>query len=168
MMASDEGKKIIREGFAPLVKAAFKDPETARFAAASGLSGQQTAPGDRQAAASFLAHTNMDNRPYGTFRYVTFANLVRGSSDVAKWAPSILESMPSPLPDNYWVHIAAHPWSSLTYKDAGDAYLQTFDASNAWLAYDLGREVDPDWRLGTMQALSAFEDQLRTAQPDFF
>jgi hypothetical protein len=76
--------------------------------------------------------------------------------------------MPSPLVDNYWVHIAAHPWSSLTYKDAGDAYLQVYDMGDAWLAYDLGREIDPDWRAGTMKALSDFEDQLRATQPDVF
>jgi len=168
MMASADVRKVVADGVRPLLQRAYRDPETSRFALASGLAGKPMAPGERQAAASFLAHENMDDRPYGTFRYVTFANLVRGSSDVAQWGPSILKSMPSPLADNYWVHIAAHPWSSLTYKDAGDAYLQTFDTSDAWLAYDLGREIDKDWRLGTMQALSAFEDQMRTAQPDFF
>ncbi len=168
LMTSEEGRKVVGDGVRPLLQKAYQDPETARFALASGLAGKPMAPADRQAAASFLAHTNMDDRPYGTFRYVTFANLVRGSNDVGKWDPSILKSMPNPLVDNYWVHIAAHPWSSLTYKDAGDAYLQTYDASNAWLAYDLGREVDKDWRLGTMQALSAFEDKLRMTQPDVF
>ncbi len=168
LMTSKDVSKTVGDQVRPLLQKAYQDPETARFALASGLAGKPMSPGERQAAASFLAHANMDDRPYGTFRYVTFANLVRGSSDVAQWGPSILKSMPSPLVDNYWVHIAAHPWSSLTYKDAGDAYLQTFDAGNAWLAYDLGREVDKDWRSGTMQALSAFEDQLRITQPDFF
>jgi hypothetical protein len=168
LMASEDGKKIIADGFRPLMQRAFQDPETSRFALASDLAGKPMAPGERQAAASFLAHANMDDRPYGTFRYVTFANLVRGSSDVGKWDPSILKSMPSPLVDNYWVHIAAHPWSSLTYKDAGDAYLQVYDMGDAWLAYDLGREIDPDWRAGTMKALSDFEDQLRATQPDVF
>jgi len=168
LMTSGDVRKTVGDEVRPLLQRAYQDPETAHFALASGLSGKPMTPSERQAAASFLAHDNLDDRPYGTFRYVTFANLVRGSSDVAQWGPSILKSMPSPLVENYWVHIAAHPWSSLTYKDAGDAYLQTFDASDAWLAYDLGREVDKDWRLGTMQALSTFEDQMRSAQPNFF
>jgi hypothetical protein len=168
LMTSGDVRKTVGDEVRPLLQRAYQDPETAHFALASGLSGKPMTPSERQAAASFLAHDNLDDRPYGTFRYVTFANLVRGSSDVAQWGPSILRSMPSPLVENYWVHIAAHPWSSLTYKDAGDAYLQTFDTSDAWLAYDLGREVDKDWRLGTMQALSTFEDQMRSAQPNFF
>jgi hypothetical protein len=168
LMASPEGVKTLQSELAPLVRKAALDPETARFLAASNLSSGAATPGDRQATASFLASVKMDDRPYGTFRLVTFANLVRGSGDVSKWDSSIFKSMPSPLANNYWVHIAAHPWSSLTYKDAGDAYLQAFDPSDAWLAYDLGREIDKDWRLGTMKALSTFEDQLRTAQPDFF
>lgn len=153
----------------PLVQAALSNPEAAMLLQINALAGDPSAPGDRQAAARALAAAStLDKLPFGTFRYVTFANLVRVSGDSSKWDPSIFKLMPSPLVDNYWMHIAAYPWASNAYKDAGDTYLANYDVVDAWLAYDLGRAVDADWVSGPMAKLGAFEKQLRSMQPDFF
>ncbi|MDF2901037.1 MAG: hypothetical protein K0Q62_1096, partial [Phenylobacterium sp.] len=70
--------------------------------------------------------------------------------------------------DNYWIHIAAYPWASNAFKDAGDAYFESFDTPDAWLAYDLGRAVDPEWRSGVMARVGVMEADLRARHPEFF
>ena len=153
----------------PLIRAAAQDPAAARLLQVQALAGSATAAGDREAAARYLAGAReLDSLPFGAFRYVTFANLARVSPGAAKWDPAIFKAMPSPLVANFWTAIAAYPWASGPYKDAGDTYLQGFDAGHAWLAYDLGRAIDPDWRSGSMSYLARFEQQLRSTQPDFF
>jgi hypothetical protein len=146
-----------------------QDPDAGKFLDASNLAGDSAAPGDRQAAARYLAGARaLDALPFGTFRYVTFANLVRYSADSAKWDPAILKAMPQPLVDNYWTHIAAYPWASNAYKDAGDTYFAGYDTWDAWIAFDLGRAVDPESATATMSEIANMEAQLRSAAPDFF
>ena len=162
-------RKVIAGEIAPLVRRALQDPEAASFLQASALSGGPQVAGDRPAAAAYLAHAaDLDAIPFGTFRYVTFANLVRISPGSSKWDPAIFKAMPSPLVVGYWTHIAAYPWANGAFKDAGDTYLTGFDTPDAWLAYDLGRAVDPDWRSGPMAYVAHNEDTLRSRQPDFF
>jgi hypothetical protein len=150
----------------PLIR---QDPDANQLLDASTLAGDPKAQGDREAAARYLASaTALDALPFGTFRHVTFANLVRVSADSAKWDPAILKAMPQPLVDSYWTHIAAYPWASNAYKDAGDAYVEGYDMWDAWIAFDLGRAVDPDWRSAAMASVGELEGRLRTAAPDFF
>lgn len=153
----------------PVVRLALQDPATKRFMEASRLAG---APGDgttREQAARYLASaTQLDDLPFGTFRYVTYANLVRGTQDASGWDPAIASAMPRELVDNYWIHIAAYPWAANVYKDAGDTYLSGYDAPMAWLAYDLGRAVDPAWRDGPTRQVEQLEVHLREVAPDFF
>lgn len=144
------------------------DPEAARLMAISDLAGDAQAPGDRQAAARFLSSPRMEGLAYGTFRNVTYANLLTTSPASKDWDPTIRAAMPPNRVDNYWIHIQAHPWSSNTFKDAGDAYYGAYDVVSAWTAFDLGRAVDPDWREGVMSAVGKFEGQMRQRQPDYF
>ncbi len=148
------------------VNEALKDTTAARYWVADGIAGGKGT--DKQQAANFLANAKFQGLPFGTYRYVTFANIVRGADDVARWDPAILKAMPQPIAANYWTHIAAYPWSSFAYKDVGDTYLQARDEEAAWLAFDLGRAVDPNWRIGPMGALANYETALRTTVPDFF
>ena len=153
----------------PLILAIKADPEALRFMQAGDLAGDHKAPGNREATARYLAFAReLDRVPFGTFRYVTFANLVRGSKDTSKWSPDIFKAMPTPLAQNYWTHIAAYPWASNAYKDLGDTEFADYNTPAAWLAFDLGRAVDKDWRNGVMKFLSDYEDRLRSGQPDFF
>ncbi len=158
------------QALAPLIRAALQDPQVARFAAASALSGAApNASGDRQEAARYIASAkSLDALPFGTFRYVTFANLVAGAKDAGKWDKAIFAAMPSPVVANYWTHIAAYPWSANAYKDAGDAYFRSFDTPKAWTAFDLGRAVDPDWRSSNLKSVANYEAVLESKEPDFF
>jgi hypothetical protein len=144
------------------------DPAVARVFQASNVAGGQGASADRQAAARDLMAANLDSVPFATFRNVTLANIVRDSGDVSKWDPAIFASAPKDLTDNYWIHIRAYPWASNAYADAGRSYMASYDMAHAWLSFDLGRAVDPDWRSGVMAATGALEDRLRQDQPDFF
>jgi len=110
---------------------------------------------------------NLDKIEFGTFRYVTFANLVRISGGTKKWDKAIFEKMPS-LTDGYWKHIAAYPWASNAFKDLGDTWYVQFEAFRAWEAWDLGRAVDPDWPRGSMQSVTKLEQNIRSAMPDNF
>jgi hypothetical protein len=153
----------------PLLQKAGSDPAASMFVQTQFLSGSAQAAGDRQAAARYLAEaTTMDQMPFGTFRYVTFANLVRISPGSSKWDPAIFKHMPPALVDDYWTHIAAYPWAANAYKDLGDDYIAGYNTLNAWLAFDLGREVDPNWQDGPMAEVAAYEKKLRLAQPEFF
>ncbi|MDP3635281.1 hypothetical protein [Phenylobacterium sp.] len=154
---------------AVLTRKLLDTPDVAQLMTANALAGSADSPGNREAAARYLANAGkMDAMAFGTFRRVTYANLVRNSPDTEKWDAKIAASMPASLVDNYWIHIAAHPWSSNTFKDAGDSYLGGYDTPSAWAAFDLGRAVDPDWRAGPMAGLARYEAALRANEPDFF
>ncbi|MAK80782.1 hypothetical protein [Phenylobacterium sp.] len=142
--------------------------DVAAFDLANSLAGDPRAEGDREAAARFLVSDTMASAPFNTFRYVTYANLIRGVGDTSGWDPAIAQSMPASLTDAYWLHVVAYPWASGAYKDVGDAYFGTYQPVEAWAAYDLGRAVDPGWASGPMKAVETFERQLRAREPDFF
>jgi hypothetical protein len=142
--------------------------EVAAFDLANSLAGNPRAEGDREAAARFLVSDTMALAPFNTFRYVTYANLIRGAGDTSDWDPMIAQRMPASLTDAYWLHVVAYPWASGAYKDVGDAYFGAYQPMEAWAAYDLGRAVDPEWARGPMAAVKAFEGQLREREPDFF
>lgn len=142
--------------------------EAAKLMEASDLAGSKGAEPAREASALYLSGAeNLDQIDFGTFRYVTFANLVRISQDTKKWDKAIFEKMPS-LTDNYWKHIAAYPWASNAFKDLGDTWYSQFEAFRAWEAWDLGRAVDPDWQLSSMKSVAEFEKRIRTAMPESF
>ena len=178
-LATGAGQSALPEVKADLA-AIFADDAAARFMNVTNLAGGEggKSAADREAAARYLATVNLDGLPFATFRYLTFANLVAGSGDTSRWDPAIFKAMPSPLVDNYWVHIAAYPWASNAYKDVGDYYLRGYQTPDAWIAYDLGRAVDPDWRqtptppnasaVAPIYTVSGLEDQLRSDFPDFF
>lgn len=153
----------------PALRATMRDPAVARFMAVNNLAGDSRQAGDREAAATYLAGAReMDAMAFGTFRMLTYANLVRGSKNADKWNAPARAGMPARVEDLYWIHIAAYPWASNAFKDVGDAYLQDFDAPTAWLAYDLGRAVDPAWRHGVMIHVEGLESNVRKGAPDFF
>ncbi len=152
----------------PAVAAAMQDPRAARFMAVSSAAGSRD-PASRRASAKWLSEQgDMDALPFGAFSYVTFANLVTGATDADKWDAAIFKAMPPTLADDYWRAIAAYPWASGFYKDLGALYLANYDAEKAWLAFDLGRAIDPEWRSGPMASVAAMEDRVRAEQPDFF
>lgn len=151
------------------IRRVLRDPATLRFHNIGGLAGDPQAKGDREAAARFLASwSDMDRLRFGTFRHVTYANLLRVSEGAAEWSADTRAGMPAQLTDNYWIHIAAYPWAGNAYKDLGDTHLQAYMTPDAWLAYDLGRAVDPAWRAGTLAQVAAMEAQLARDHPEFF
>ncbi len=153
----------------PAMVRLFQDPSVIAFSQASDLAGDPRKAGDRQAAARFLSQAGqMDTLRFGTFRNVTYANLVGSARDIDTWDRAIAAAMPATPSDNYWVHIAAYPWASNAYKDVGDSHFRQFATPDAWLAYDLGRAVDPDWRTGMMGNVEKLEARLRAQAPDFF
>lgn len=153
----------------PILRVVLKDATASQLMAINDLAGDPKQPGDREAAARYLANAKfMDTLPFGTIRYVTFANIVRVSQDSEKWDPKIFQGMPAALTDDYLIHIAAYPWSANAYNDLGKAYMAEYDMPNAWMAFDLGRAVDPGWRDGPLSNIAAFEDRLRKTAPDFF
>lgn len=161
--------QTVRSQVIPLFTKAKADAAANTLWDSGGLAGDAQAPGDREAAARFLANaTALDRMTFGTFRYVTYANLLRMTAQAGKWDAAIRKAMPEDLVDNYWMHIAAYPWAGNVYKDVGDTYYAGYDPMNAWLAFDLGRTIDPDWRAGVLSGLAAYEDQLRLGELDFF
>ena len=161
--------QTVRSQVIPLFAKAREDRAAGMFWDINSLAGDMKAPGDREAAARFLANaTDLDRMTFGTFRYVTYANLFRMTPQADKWDPAIRNAMPQDLVDNYWTHIASYPWAGNVYKDAGDTYYAAYDPVNAWLAFDLGRAIDPDWRAGVLSGLASYEDKLRLNEPDFF
>jgi hypothetical protein len=144
------------------------DPGAARLQEINRLAGDPDAPGDRQAAARQLTSPELAGIPFGTFRFVTFANLMRAAKDSASWDPALFSVMHRDPADNYWTHIAAYPWASNAFADLGDYYLESWRATDAWLAFDLGRAIDPDWRLGVMSNVDGLEKKVRADNPDQF
>ena len=167
-LQSDPAKMEKLRRLAPSIRAAMAAPEVAEFNLASNLAGSAQPSSQREAAARYLAGADqLDKLTFGTFRYVTFANLVRTSSDATGWDKSIASHMPS-LADCYWTHIAAYPWASPAFKDLGDFWYTEFDTARAWQAWDLGRAVDPGWRGGPMQAVADLESRTTQAVPGNF
>ncbi len=167
-LQSDPAKMEKLQRLAPSLKIAMAAPEVAEFNSASMLAGSTQPSSRREAAARYLAGADkLDKLPFGTFRYVTFANLVRTSGDADAWDKSIAARMPS-LADCYWTHIAAYPWAGPAFKDLGDFWYAQFDTAKAWEAWDLGRAVDPGWRGGPMQAVVDLENRVRQAVPGNF
>ena len=161
--------QTIKSQVIPLFTKAKADAAANMLWDSGGLAGDAQAPGDREAAARFLANaTDLDQMTFGTFRYVTYANLFRMTSQAGEWDAAIRNAMPQDLVDNYWTHVASYPWAGNVYKDIGDTYYAAYDPLNAWLAFDLGRTIDTDWRGGVLSGLAAYEDQLQISEPDFF
>ena len=151
----------------PKIRASLQDQRAAQFWQANALSGDAKAPGDREAAAKYLAGAkSLDALPFGTFRYVTYANLATMTKSSDQWPVEIRSAMPQNLVDNYWRHIAVYPWAANAYMDAASTYV--FDPSNAWLAYDLGRAIDPQWRTSVLGGVVKYEQHLEATLPDFF
>lgn len=167
LMAEQAKMKQLRS-ILPSVQPFIGSNEAAQLMQASNLAGSKGAEPAREASALYLAGAeNFDQIDFGTFRYVTFANLVRISQGTEKWDKAIFEKMPS-LTDSYWTHIAAYPWASNAFKDLGDTWYSRFEAFRAWEAWDLGRAVDPDWQRASMQSVAEFEKRIRSAVPDSF
>ncbi|QUD89463.1 hypothetical protein [Phenylobacterium montanum] len=168
LIKGPDGPRILGRVRAVLAKIR-QDGEVSKFLEANRLAGSSDETGDRQAAARYLAGASaLDRLPFGTFRYVTFTNLVMMSKDASSWDKVIFSTMPPRPEDEFWTHIAAYPWASNAYKDLGDLYLDGFDADKAWLAFDLGRAVDKDWKAGNLRLPAEFEDRLRASQADAF
>jgi hypothetical protein len=149
--------------------AASKDISAATLWRGSEYVRYPNGPGNREDMALLLTDlAALDPLPFNTYRYVLFANLARTSSLSMKWNPGIFNLMPRPLVNNFWTHIAAYPWASSAYSEAADVYMADGDPFAAWLAYDLGRAVDKDWRDGEMAKATAIEQEIRSSQPDFF
>lgn len=165
-LLSPQGAAAVTEARG-LLRQALADREAARFFAASNLAAGAATPANRAAAARYLAGLKLEGLPFATFREVTFANLVQGGTD-GRADPALVRLMPGSLPDHYWRHVAAYPWASNVYKDLGDTYLRANDTDDAWLAYDLGRAIDSDWKGGVMRQVVAIEDSLRRTEPDLF
>ncbi len=119
-----------------------------------------------QALRNTAGATELDAMPFGTFRYITFANLV-SNSDTGKWDPAILAAMPS-VEDCFWKHIAAYPWTSSVFKDLGNRELSGYQTGKAWQAWDLGRAVDPQAANGAIADVAKLEAWVRAGHPDAF
>ena len=167
-MTGPDSRTIINE-IGPSIRIIMQNPDVAQFERANGLAGDARAAGNREASARYLAEArDLNYLRFGTFRNVTYANLARSTRDTKTWDPSIAAAMSAQVVDNYWIHIAAYPWASNAFTDAGDAYFESFDTPDAWLAYDLGRAVDPEWRSGVMARVGVMEADLRARHPEFF
>ncbi|MDV6330125.1 hypothetical protein [Asticcacaulis sp. 201] len=152
----------------PSLQLIFAETDSAQFMLASQLAGDGKATPQNEAAARYLANAKeLDALPFGTFRYVTFANLVRVSGDTSAWDKTTFSAMPS-LADCYWIHIAAYPWIGNSYKDLGDLAYQNYEMDKAWQMWDLGRAVDSDWQSNTLKSIEEYEDRLRVALPTSF
>lgn len=152
----------------PLFQGIISDKIAVELMRANELSGNANPTPERVVAARYWASGQIfDKLPFGTFRYVAYANLVRQSGDTSKWDPTIARSMPA-ITDCYWKHIAAYPWAGNAFKDLGDSYLQNFDMQNAWLAWDLGRLVDGKASSALLGQIDEYEQNLRRGMPDNF
>ena len=62
--------------------------------------------------------------------------------------------------------LQAHPFIAGAYKDLGDNLLMSYDASNAWRCWDLGRRIAPGYQ--NFEAVNQFEANLATQHPEYF
>jgi hypothetical protein len=167
-LRNDPAKVTRLRSVGQLLQASAAAPDVADLHRASTVAGSTAESPQQETAARYLADASrLDTYFFGTFRYLTFANLVMSARDVDGWDKSILEKMP-PLADCYWTHITAYPWSSMPFKDLGDYWYRQFDSARAWAAWDLGRAVDPGWGGGPMQSVANLENHLRKLTPNDF
>ncbi len=166
-LASADGLAHIRT-INDSITTVYRSPASKSFVDASDIAGKSAEGAAPEAAARYLAQAkDMAKLAFGTFRFVTYANLARSTSDSANWDKSITGSMPS-LADCYWLHIAAAPWGANVYTDLGNLSLDNFDVAAAWEAWDIGRAVDPDWQTGVMKSIAEYEGRLREDAADSF
>lgn len=146
----------------------FGTGEAVPLVKANDLAGDAGKGPEREASARFLMEaTKLDKLDFGTYRLMTFSNLVNTTEDVDTWAPEIRKNMPS-REDALYQHIAAEPWGSNAYFDLGSSRYGEFNPWEAWQIWDLGRAVDPDWPATLMSGVSNLEARIRADQPDRF
>ena len=167
-LLSDPASKAMFSAVRPDVQRVMANPLVIELMSANAVAGERTPGRDRTTVARYWASGDrFDALPFGTFRFVAYANLVRLSGDTSGWDPLIAKSMPA-ITDCYWKHIASYPWAGNAFKDLGDSYLQEFDTANAWLAWDLGRFVDQRSRPSLLSQVDSYEQHLRRTMPDSF
>ncbi len=147
---------------------ALKDPRAAAIWEASRLAGDGAAKGDRQAAVRTILDLGADAGDQADFRDITLGNLMQVSKDRDGWDPVLQARLPDSATTCFWRSIAVAPWPANTYHDVGIALLGEDRVDLAWLAFDLGRAVDPTWRDGVMSTIADAEQRLETTLPDFF
>lgn len=168
LLMADREKMSRLRTLMPIVQPLLRSDEASKFMQASSLAGTEGEGPEREASAAYLADAqNLDQIDFGTFRYVTFANLVQISRGTKTWDEAIFRKMPS-LTDSYWTHIATFPWASNAFKDLGDTWYSQFETSKAWEAWDLGKAVDADWQRGSMKSVDDLENRIRLLMPDSF
>ena len=62
--------------------------------------------------------------------------------------------------------LQGHPFIVGAYKDLGDALFMSYDASNAWRCWDLGRRIAPTYL--NFKLVDQFEARLATQHPEYF
>ena len=95
-------------------------------------------------------------------------NLLLVSKDREQWDPALRARLPDSATTCFWRSIAAAPWPANTYHDLGIALLGDYQIDVAWLAFDLGRAIDPTWKGGVMASIADAEQRLEHNLPDFF
>ena len=161
----------VRTRLQPMLTAlapALKDPRAAALWEASRLAGDGSAKGDRQAAARTLLDVGADAGDLADFRDITLGNLLLVSKDREQWDPALRARLPDSTTTCFWRSIAAAPWPANTYHDLGIALLGDYQIDVAWLAFDLGRAIDPTWKGGVMASIADAEQRLEHNLPDFF
>jgi len=147
---------------------ALKDPRAAQIWEASRLAGDASAKGDRQGAARALLDLGAEADDQADFRDITLGNLLLVSKDLEEWDLGLRRRLPQSAATCFWRSIAVAPWPANTYHDVGIALLTERQVDLAWLAFDLGRAVDPIWKSGVMAQISDAEVRLERNLPDFF
>lgn len=135
---------------------------------ASRLAGDAALTGDRQAAArALLDGVGAGDDPVD-FRDVTLGNLLVAAGYREGWPADLRARLPQTAAPLFWRAVAAAPWPANTYHDLGIALLREDAVDKAWLAFDLGRAVDPHWTAGVMATIADAEQRLERTMPDFF
>ena len=62
--------------------------------------------------------------------------------------------------------LLAHPFIAGAYKDLGDTLFMSYDASNAWRCWDLGRRIAPTYQ--NFKLVNQLEDRLVARHPEYF
>jgi hypothetical protein len=109
-----------------------------------------------------------DDGDQADFRDITIGNLLLAARDREQWDQGLRARLPDSATTCFWRAVAAAPWAANTYHDAGVALLGDDQVDLAWLAFDLGRAVDPNWRLGVMASIADAEQRLEHTLPEFF
>jgi hypothetical protein len=64
--------------------------------------------------------------------------------------------------------IKGNPYLAGYYKDMGDAFRFSFQPEQAWLLYDIGRELPGSETAPVIAQMNAYEAHLAQAHPEFF